>query len=191
MMTRAVALILLVVCSLLRAESVLPENIQQGKLIPSTTSPDGKYCLLEVFHSDTTQNSIIIATTDRKQNLGPVSVHTGWSTDKPHKGRTTVLWSPDSKRFVVHDSFPKHSRVFIHRLTAAGFEQLTTHDILAAACGHFGIKLDSVVSSGQLPTKWPGGDLVQIEVSVRLKNGKKLRHTFPIHAPLQGPSIQQ
>lgn len=191
MISRFVALILLVVASAVKAESVLPENIQNGKLIPSSTSPDGKYCLLEVFHSDTTQNSVIIATTDRKQNLGSVSVHTEWSTDKPHKGRTTVLWSPDSKRFVVHDSFSKHSKAFIHRLTAAGFEHLTTHDILAAACGRFGIKLDSVASSGQVPTKWPAGDLVHIEVVVRLKNGKRLTHTIHIHAPLQGPSIQQ
>ncbi len=191
MIHRFIALILFAVASLLRAESVLPKNIQQGKLIPGSISPDRKYCLLEVFHSDTTQNSVIIATTDRKQNLGTADVHTECSTDAPHMGRTTVVWNPDSKRFVVHDAFPKHSNASIHRLTAAGFEQLLSHDILAAACGHFGIKLESISSSGQLPTKWPCGDLVYLEVAVRLKNGQRLRHTFSIHAPLQGPSAQQ
>ena len=190
MMTRAAALILLAACSLLRAESVLPENIQSGKLIPGSTSPDGVYCLLEVFHSDTTQNSVIIATTDRKRNLGYAEVATEWSTDAPHKGRTTVVWHPDSRRFVVHDSFPKNSKAVIYRLTEKGFECLTTHDILSAACGHFGIKPDSVSSSGQVPLKWHG-DLVDIEVAVRQKSGQRLRHTFPIHAPLQGSSIQQ
>ena len=190
MISRIAALFLLLVASPLQAEAVLSEDIQQGKLIPGSTSPDGKYCLLEVFHSGGTGSSVIIATTDRKQNLGTVEVQTEWTTDKPHKGRTTVLWNPDSKRFVVHDSFPKHSKASIHRLTAAGFEHLTTHDLLAAACGHFGIKLDSVTSSGQPPAKWPGGDVVHIEVAVRLKSGKRLRHAFLVHAPLQGPSIK-
>lgn len=190
MMTRATALILFAVCHLLRAESVLPENLKSGKLIPGSTSPDGVYCLLEVFHSDTTQNSVIIATTDRMRNLGFADVFTEWSTDAPHKGRTTVVWHTDSKRFVVHDSYPKNSKAEIYRLTENGFERLTTHDLLSAACGHFGIRADSVASSGQLPLKWHG-DLVDIEVAVRQKSGQRLRHPFAIHAPLQGPSIQQ
>lgn len=191
MISRFIPLFLLVASCLVQAEGVLPENIQRGKLVPGSTSSDGKYCLLEVFHSETTQNSVIIATTDRKQNLGSVEVATEWSTDRPHKGRTTVLWSPDNKRFVVHDSFPKHSKASIHRLTASGFEQLPTQDVLAAACAHFGIKVDSIACSGQMPIKWCSGDLVQIEVTLRLKDGRRLKHAFAIHAPLQGPSMHQ
>ena len=173
------------------AESVTPADIVAGKIIPTSTSPDGKLCLLEVFHDGTTQNSVIFATADRKQNLGYADIITEWSTDRPHKGRTTVVWSPDSTRAAVHDTIAKHSTVSIYRRVGERFERLETHDILAAACAHWGISRERVVSSGQRPLRWPAGDIVTIEVSARLKDGKQLRRSFPIHAPLEGKSIQQ
>lgn len=191
MIYKLVAFCFFIAAALVQAESVLPVNIQQGKPLPGSTSPDKKYFLLEVSHSETTQNSVIIATTDRTQNLGTVDVHTEYSTDKSHKGRTTIVWNPDSKRFAIHDALSKHSKASIHRLTVTDFERVPTHDILAAACGHFGIKPESISSSGQVPTSWPSGDLVFVEVAVRLKNGTRMKHTFGIHAPLQGPAVQQ
>jgi len=173
------------------ADSVTPADIVAGKLIPASPSPDGKLCLLEVFHGGTTGNSVIFATTDRKQNLGSADIATEWSTDRPHKRRTTVVWNPDSTRAAVHDTFSKHSAVSIYRRVGDRFERLETHDILAAACGHWGISRESVISSGQRPMRWSAGDIVTIEVSVRLKDGRQLRRAFPIHAPLEGKSIQQ
>lgn len=49
----------------------------------------------------------------------------------------------------------------------------------------------SVASSSQYPIAWVKDDILNVEVSVKLKSGTALRHTFPIHAPLTGESVQQ
>lgn len=185
------ALTLITLAQFASAASVTPADIVAGKLIPASTSPDGKLCLLEVFHDGTTQNSVIFATADRKQNLGYADISTEWSTDRSHRARTTVVWSSDSARAAVHDTIAKHSTVSIYRRVGDRFERLKTHDILAAACAQWGIPRERVVSSGQCPLRWPAGDIVTIEVSARLQDGKHLRRAFPIHAPLEGKSIQQ
>src|SRR6187399_870897 len=113
----------------LLAESIVPENITAGKLVPNSTSPDGKVCLLEVFHHDTTQNSVIFATTDRTKNLGYAPATTVWSTDIPYKGRTTIVWSPDSSRVAIHDSLGKHSTLEIRRLADAQVEPVEVPDL--------------------------------------------------------------
>lgn len=64
MTRRLTVLLLLIFPTWIAAESILPANINSGKLVPNSTSPDKKYCLLEVFHSETTQNSVIFATVD-------------------------------------------------------------------------------------------------------------------------------
>ena len=171
-----------------RAESVDLLDIRKGTPVPGSNSPDGKYCLLDVFHMGTSLDSVIIANTGRTQNLGTVPVKAESSSGISHKGRTSVVWSPDSTRFAVHDASRKHSRVSIYRLTATGFERAETNNILGAACKHLGITQHSVASSGQKPVQWPAGDTVQVEVSLRLENGKTLRHTLAVPAPLQAPA---
>ena len=180
------ALALITLAQFASAESVTPADIVAGKPIPASTSPDGKLCLLEVFHDSSTQNSVIFATTDRKENLGYADIFTEWSTDRPHKGRTTVdpeiptaPAQPSTTQSPSTAQFP-----FIAALATAS-SGLETHDILVAACGHWGVSRVRVVSSGQRPLRWPAGDIVTVEVSVRLKDGKQLRRSFPIHAPLK------
>lgn len=173
------------------AESPVATEIVEGKLVPGSISPDGNICMLEVFHNATTINSVILATSDRKIDLGEISILTAYSTGSPHKGRTTVLWNPDNRRVAVHDSLAKNSELLIYRSEGGTFSRLKTHDLLKSACGHFGISRSSVASSSQYPIAWVKDDILNVEVSVKLKSGKALRHTFPIHAPLAGESVQQ
>jgi hypothetical protein len=172
-----------------RAESVTLSDIRTGKPVPGSNSPDGNYCLLQVFRGETSQASVIIADTGRTRNFGDVPVQAEASSGLLYKGRTSIVWSPDSTRFAVHDASRKHSKVSIYRLTATGFERAETSNLFADACGHFGIKEGSVASSGQKPVRWPAGDAVEVEVTLRLQNGKTLRQTLAVPAPLQPPAL--
>lgn len=193
MRTATFHLLLLLMCLpvALLAESITARNIAEGKLIPGSTSPDQKFCLLDVQHGDSSGHSTILATTDRKANLGAVLMIVRPAQDPKQLEKLTLVWSADSQRIALHDSSAKHSELQIYRLVDGRFQRLATHDLLAAACGHWGIARSNVVSSGQRPVKWPVGDRLHVEVSGRLQDGKRLRTTFLLHAPLTGPSIQQ
>lgn len=193
MRTATFHLLLLLLCLpvALSAESITARNVAEGKLVPGSTSPDQKFCLLDVQHGDTTAHSTILATTDRKANLGAVLIIARPAQDLNQLEKLTLVWSADSQRIALHDSSAKHSELQIYRLVNGRFERLATHDMLAAACSHWGIARSNVVSSGQRPVKWPAGDRLHVEVSGRLQNGQRLRTTFRLHAPLTGPFIQQ
>lgn len=75
--------------------------------------------MLEVFQNVTTITSVILATSDRKTNLGNIPILTTYSTDRPHKGRTTVLWNRDNRRVALHDSSAKNSELLIYRSDGA------------------------------------------------------------------------
>jgi len=177
--------------ALLVAEPIEQSQLTAGKLLPGSISPDGRFCLLDVNVGDTTATAVIIATTDRTQNLARTKIVSERTILKPQTNRVAILWAPDSRRVALHDSLPKHSSVAIYRLEHDRFEPLEIQDLLNTACGHWGISRDTVVSSGQRPMRWLRSDLVNIEVSARLMNGQRLRSTFPIHAPSEGKSVRQ
>lgn len=188
MISRFLVLLLLFAVAFAQAEDVDLSDVREGKPLPGSKSPDEKYCLLEAFHMGTSACSVIIADTRQTKNFGKVPVKAEPSSGLAYKGRTSIVWNPDSKRFAVHDASGKHSKVSVYRLVGDGFELAETGDIFAAACNHFGIRRDNVVSSGQQPVKWPAGDALEVEVSLKLKNGKTLRHTLAVQVPLQVPA---
>jgi len=191
--TRLFNLLLLVAFpAWLAAGSVLPENITAGKLLPNSTSPDGKFCLLllDFFHSDTTQTSVIFATTDRSKNLGYAPVLTVWISGIPyiHTNRTTIIWASDSSRVAIHESLrgKKNSTLEIRRLVGGQFEPVTVPDLLLTACQQWGISRERVVSSGQRPTRWAADDIITVEVSAMLKEGGQRTATLQLNAPKDG-----
>lgn len=177
--------------ALARADQIQPKNIADGKVVPASVSPDKKYCLMEVFWGDTTGTSVIFTTAGRVGNLGLVRMYTEWATDRPYKDRLSIVWSPDSARVAIYDSLHKHSEVSIYRIAGGRFERMPTHDLLVAACGRWGVSRESVVSSGQRPLRWSAEDIVEVEVSAKLKDGGTRRAILPVHAPRDGRSIQQ
>lgn len=179
---------LLALSPLARAESVTPADIAAGKLVPGSISPDGKICLLEVFHDRTTMNSVIFATADRQQNLGHLGIHTEWSTDRPHKGRTTVLWSPDGTRVAIHDSIPKHSSPEIYRLVEGRIERVPLPDLLPGLCRDWKVAAKSLASSGQLPVRW-SGETLTLTVSAKLEKGGKRTTNRQLTVPATGAAV--
>lgn len=157
----------------LKAEGILPENIQQGKQIPSRISPDRKFAMFEVFHSETTQTSVIVATLDRTLNLGRIPVPTEWSTDQPYKGRTVILWSPDSTLVAVHDSLAKHSAVSVHRLTPQALEKVPLPPLLDQACATLKVDRASLRSSSQIPEAWLDDGGLRVKIELRCKDGTR------------------
>ena len=168
------------------AESVTPANIAEGKLVHGSNSPDGKFCLLEVFHSATTQNSVIFATTDRKQNLGFAPLSTEWATDRPYARRTTIVWAPDSRRIATHDTLAKNSTLKIHRLADHLFQEIPVPDLLAIACQRWKIESSKVVSSGQRPLRWDDEDILRVQISAKIKGGQTLELQLRLHVPKEG-----
>jgi hypothetical protein len=166
------------------AESIEPRNLVEGKVLADSISPDGRYCFLHVMVGGTSASAVVLATTDRARVLAQTVLRTN---------QLSILWAPDSRRVAVHDALPKHSAVTIYRLAGEQFEALEIHDLLAAACGHWGIPRQNVISSGQRPVEWGAANtnLVMIEVAGRLKDGRRLRSRFGIHAPMTGRSVRQ
>lgn len=156
-----------------RAEAILPGNLQQGKQVPSSISPDQKVALFEVFHSETTLTSVVVATVDRTRNLGRIPIPTEWSTDQPFQRRTVLLWSPDSKLLAVHDSLAKHSVLSVHRLTLDAIETIPLPPLLDQACTLLKVDRAQLRSSSQIPARWLDGGVLQVKVSLRLKDGTR------------------
>ncbi len=175
-MNRRLTLLMLLafIPACLTGESILPVNITNGKLVPGSTSPDKKYCLLEVFHSDTTQNSVIFATLDRAKNLGYAPLSTEWSTDIPYKRRAIILWAPDSSCIALHDSLNKHSAASIYRHSGDGFVSLTLPDLLDEACRYWKVDRAGLASSGQRPLRWDANDALAVEVTGKHRSGRPL-----------------
>lgn len=182
-----VPVLLSLVASWLPAESVLPENIRAGKLVPGSMSPDEKHCLLEVFHSDTTQNSVIFSNPERSADLGFAPLSTVWSTDKPYEKRTVILWSPDSTSVALHDSLAKHSAAEIYRLGDHQFAPLAIPDLLEEACRIWDVDRGKLVSSGQRPLRWDGNEKISVEVTAKRKAGGKLSTRVQLKVPKDGP----
>ncbi len=184
-------LLLIALPTWLPAESIRPENINAGKLVPGSTSPDRKLCLLEVFYGDTTQTSVIFATADRSKSLGAAPITTVWSTDIPYQGRTTIVWSPDSSGVAIHDSLGKHSVLEIRRLEGAQFQTVAVPDLLLAACQRWGISRERVISSGQRPTNWTAAGNITVEVSAKIKGGGLRTIALQLNVPSDGtPTIK-
>jgi hypothetical protein len=185
------ACLLALLCVSLRAESIEPRNLVEGKIVPGSVSPDGKFCLLDVDVGDTTAKAVIIATSDRRKNLVQTQVRSERSIVRPQANRVVIQWAHDNKRVAIHDALAKHSVIAIYRLTGAQFEKIEVHDLLQAACAQWGITRDALASSGQRPVRWSTGDIVSVEVSARLKSGQQVRTTFSVHAPLEGKPVPQ
>src|SRR5687767_9163874 len=115
------------------AEPIEQRNLAAGILVPGSTSPDGKFCLLDVNVGDTTAKRVIIATTDRRKNLGETDIASESSFPRMQKDRVSILWASDSKRVAIHDARARHSVVAIHRSVGKQFQLLKTQDLLAAS----------------------------------------------------------
>jgi hypothetical protein len=181
------SIFLSVLASRLAAEGVTSANIHAGKLVPGSISPDKKHCLLEVFHNDTTQNSVIFSPSDRTANLGHASLSTVWSSDIPYKKRTVILWSPDSSSVALHDSLYKHSVLAIYRRGDHEFAPLTLPALLDEACKRWSVDRGELVSSGQRPVRWDANDKISIELTAKRKAGEKLSTIIQLRVPKDGP----
>jgi len=174
-------------------ERIEPRHLAAGSILENSTSPDGRYCLLDITNGNTTANLVVIATAERTRVLAFTTVCSERDLVRPMTNRVSLLWAPDSKRVAVHDASPKHSAIAIYRLAGEQFEPVEINDLLSAACRKWGVPRDNVISSGQRPVEWLAANtnLVMIEVRAQLKNGGQLRSTFGVHAPLTGKSIPQ
>jgi hypothetical protein len=174
-------------------ERIEPRHLAAGRMLANSTSPDGRYCLLDITKGDTTINMVILATADRTRVLAFTSVQSERTLVRPISNGVSILWAPDSKRVAVHDAAPKHSAVTIYRLAGEQFERLEINDLLSAACGKWGISGDKLISSGQRPLEWLAANtnLVMVELAGRLQDERRLRSTFGVHAPLTGKSVPQ
>jgi hypothetical protein len=175
------------------AEQIEPRHLAAGRMLANSTSPDGRYCLLGITHGDTTAYAVVLATADRTKIMALTKMVSERAMLRPLTNRISIVWSPDSKRVAVHDASPKHSAVTIYRLASEQFEPLEINDLLSAACGKWGISGDKLISSGQRPLEWlrANTNLLMIAVAGRLKDGRRLRSTFGVHAPLTGKSVPQ
>jgi hypothetical protein len=181
-----ISILLSVLASRLAAEGVTSANIHAGKLVPGSISPDKKHCLLEVFHHDTTQNSVVFSPSDRTANLGQASLATVWSTDIPYQKRTVILWSPDSTSVAVHDSLDKNSVLAIYRRGDHEFAPLDMPALLDEACRRWSVDRGELVSSGQRPVRWDANDKISVEVTAKRKTGGKLSTTIQLKIPKDG-----
>ena len=155
-------------------------NTTEGKLLPGSSLPDGKQCLLEVHFGETTANGVIIASSDRTRDFELTDVVTEYTTTAPTQGRVTIVWAPDNKRVAIHDSIAKHSEVVIYRRGFQRFERVPTGDILGNACAYWNVERDQMASSGQRPIGWSAEGALTIDVSARVKDGQELRHRLQV-----------
>lgn len=170
----------------LAAEGVTPADIRAGKLVPGSNSPDRNYCMLEVFHHGTTQNSVIFSNADHTANLGQAPLATVWSTDIPYPKRAAIIWSPDSTWVAIHDTLNKHSVLSIYGRGKLEFAPLTMPDLLAEACRIWSVDRAELVSSGQRPLRWDANDEITVELTAKRKMGGKLSARIRLNVPKEG-----
>ena len=162
-----------------------PSDLPAGQVLPNSTAPNGQFCFIEGFKGPTTGTAIVLASADRQRVLASAELATLFSTDRPYKGRITIVWSPDSTRVAMHDAINKNSTLAILRAAGNTFESVSVPDLLAAACARWGIARTRVATSGQRPLRW-SDDILTVEVSARLKDGGSRTVTLPLHAPVDG-----
>ncbi len=160
------------------AESISPSNLASGKMLPNSESPDKRFVILEVFHGDTTQNSVVIALSNRSKHIDSLPILTEHATDRPHKGRTIIQWSSDSSLISVSDNLPKHSKLHIFRVTNTGTMSLPIPDLLKRCASDLGVEIDSLRSSGQLPSKWVNGSILEVTVQMKTNRGKLFSNDY-------------
>ena len=186
---------LLAICAfalIARAEPYLsPSDLSRERILPNSTSPNGQLCFIEGFNGPTTATAIVLASTDLRRVLADASLATLYSTDKPYKGRITILWSPDSIRVATHDSINKHSKLTILRTEGDSFTTVPLPDLLHAACQRWGVSREAVTSSGQRPANWTAADTLTVEVSAKLKAGNQRTTTLQLNVPKDGAAAIQ
>ena len=167
-----------------------PSDLQAGTILVGSTSPNGKLCFIEAFISPYTMNAIVLAAADRTRVVAEAPLATAYSTDLPHRGRISIIWSPDSTRVALHDAISKNSTLAILRERGDNFEVVTLPDLLEEACQRWRIKRGSIASSAQRPLRWITDDSLEIEVSAKTKSGQKRALTIRLRAPRDGaPSV--
>lgn len=182
------AAVLIVACGVADAESIYPENIAAGKLLPGGEAPDKKLCIIEVFHSDTTQCSVIFSTRDRTANLGEAAIVAAESSGVPHKNRVSIVWGADNKTVATHDALNRNSILSVYRFDGTRFQCLKIPDIMAAACTRWGVPVRNIARSRQRPVRWEKDGTLTIAVTARTNGGGKHELQMSLSIPADGPA---
>jgi len=194
-MNRSLRIHVVLACSLIFAASVqaqveerfVPGNIAGAKLVKGSESPDDRFVLGEMFVGDTTANFIGIITTDKKQMLSILPVHTAWQLDNPHPAYLAVLWSPDSHMVAVHDSLDKHSILHVYREVGGKFAPVTLPDLRSAGEKRLLRPDEKSISSGQLPVKWDSPGLLEVLFKAVISGKGGVKKTSEVRLFLQIP----
>lgn len=148
-------------------------GITKGGIVKGSTSPDGRYALIEYhFIPEETKTRIGIKPVDRSRLLCEVDSRTKWMTDREVPTFLDFLWSADSTLLATHDSLVRHSYLSMYQVAQGTAKALAVPDLLVVACKRLGISKSKVASSGQVPVKWTTNKRLNVRVRLKLKSGK-------------------
>src|SRR5687767_5188172 len=76
------------------AEPIEPRHLAAGKLLAGSTSPDGRYCFLDITHGDTTAYAVVLATADRTKIMALTKMASERAMLRLLTNRISILWAP-------------------------------------------------------------------------------------------------
>jgi hypothetical protein len=141
--------------------------------VPGSVSPDGEWHLVQFYYGETTGEVCMVLTNARGDFGGVLEAETesDYRPDSRYHNGCVLLWSPDSRRFALHDRKPKHSIVRIFGVTEAGLRELPVTGLRERAMESEGFHGEAE-SSGQQPIRWVGPDVLTVEVGAKFPGGR-------------------
>ena len=164
----------------------LQRGLAEGRLFPSTISPNGKFAFFLIYpyydgdHA-TSISKIVIGSTDQQTLYGILESRTdARNIDVFIETILQYRWSPDSRYVAVHNPVAKHSELTLYDMRQQlddtadiRAHHLALPDLRAFAQQQLLMPSEDVVSSGQDPIAWQDARTLQITVRLNTHNGTK------------------
>jgi len=166
---------------------ITKKNLEEAKLFVGSESVSkvGLYC---VDHGVTTATSMVLMNASKTKILAEIPIRSTSATDERHKNWLKVVWNPSGTMVAIQDSLDKHSKLLIFRQAMTGdFKRVDLPDLLKLeARGRLGLKLSTVISSGQEPEAWLSDGHLAVKYTFKTNNGKIYNPTHRIFIDKSG-----
>lgn len=153
-----------------------PASAPKLQTIPGSTSPDGKWKIVEFAFGESTGH-VCLVLTDRseKQFAGivPADEADFRSTSSFNEG-TTLLWSPDSQQFAMHNQGPRHSSTEVFRITSGRLHADGVRTTPAEVLSRAGDGQGKLLSSGHRLKRWKSASELEVEAVLRFESVEKI-----------------
>jgi hypothetical protein len=154
-----------------------PASASKPEPIPGSVSPDGKWMIVRFEFGASTADVCFVFTDRGGEHFGGI-VHVFESdfrsTSRYHAG-TTLLWSPDSRHFAMHDRGPKHSVPTLHRVEGGQLIPLPVRGSEKAQSPNAAGTPGELLSSGFRLKQWSSNTRLEMDAILRAKDGETIK----------------